>query len=389
MEQAAPELEKRLTELQSQINRLSLSLHLWQERQDRLFEQRLTDWNVVEARVQKDASARLHQLQRTIEEEWTALRSEGPGDQVHQLELNLGEKLSELSDQVRSAVVEMRSLSAERLQTALQPATPSWPLDDVVRLHNQLREVNEGNGQATETGLARLQLPAAPPEIAARLETLEKALADGQSEIRQAAARSERAGHLSWAVVALVAVAVGAAGIFVGRLQRQVNVESARVTQAEHQAELATTTATQQLTSVREESAKLIAEARDAAVRAQTTTDVLASPDLVRFNLVGRGGLYSAQVLWSRSRGLVFNGTRLPPPPENSTYQIWLFPAQGRPVTGGTFAPDSSGRFSMATADPPTKVLTGVTVTVEPVGGVPQPMGRPFLFPPQPPAEPQ
>jgi TolA-binding protein len=87
VQQDAPELERRLTELQSQVNRLSLSLHLWQERQDRLLEQRLTDWSAVEARAQKDASTRMRELQATIEHEWNELRQGqvDPGQYLREL----------------------------------------------------------------------------------------------------------------------------------------------------------------------------------------------------------------------------------------------------------------------------------------------------------------
>ena len=111
VQQEAPELERRLTELQSQINRLSLSLHLWQERQDRLFEQRLTDWNAIEARAQKDASTRMRELQDTIQHEWHELRQVQPdtNQYVQELGSNLGQKLAELTDQVQAVVSELRA----------------------------------------------------------------------------------------------------------------------------------------------------------------------------------------------------------------------------------------------------------------------------------------
>src|SRR5439155_15805010 len=114
--QDTPELERRLTELQSQINRLSLSLHLWQERQDRLFEQRLTDWGAIEARAQKDASERMRELQHTIELEWSELRQdrEEPARQMRKLESSLGHKLTELTEQVQTAVAELRSVAGQR-----------------------------------------------------------------------------------------------------------------------------------------------------------------------------------------------------------------------------------------------------------------------------------
>ena len=63
-------------------------------------------------------------------------------------------------------------------------------------------------------------------------------------------------------------------------------------------------------------------------------SDILAAPDLVRFNLTGSGDAarVSAQALWSRSRGFVFSGSRLPRPPAGSAYQIWLT-GTGRPVS--------------------------------------------------------
>ena len=106
--QEAPELERRLFELQSQIDRLNTTLHLSRERQDplqpletRLFEltrqcaeivdrwtetgerhaqavqkleERLHTWDETEASVQQEAAARLQQLERLIEREWAALK---------------------------------------------------------------------------------------------------------------------------------------------------------------------------------------------------------------------------------------------------------------------------------------------------------------------------
>ncbi|MES1211674.1 MAG: hypothetical protein ABUL63_05015, partial [Acidobacteriota bacterium] len=109
MYQEAPEpLEQRLSELQSQIDRLSVALHLWQEKQDHLqpmerrllllteqceemvgrwaatderharavgeLEDRVDNWQAVETRVQRETSERLVELQRGIEREWQALR---------------------------------------------------------------------------------------------------------------------------------------------------------------------------------------------------------------------------------------------------------------------------------------------------------------------------
>ena len=72
---------------------------------------------------------------------------------------------------------------------------------------------------------------------------------------------------------------------------------------------------------------------------------VRAAPDLVRYNLIGGDAAIasSAQLLWSRSRGFVFSGSRVPPLPAGSIYQVWLV-TTGAPVSAGIFSPDSSGR---------------------------------------------
>ena len=182
--------------------------------------------------------------------------------------------------------------------------------------------------------------------------------------------------------------ASSAAGLLVTRVQRQVTAATTRVSQAEQQAQVATKTAAEQIAAARDEAAHQIAEARDAAVKAQMIGDVLAAPDLVRYNLVGgdETGSFGAQALWSRSRGLVFSGSRLPPPPPQSSYQIWLL-SSGEPVSVGTFVPDASGRFSMATSAPPRvqSPVLGVSVTVERAGGRERPTGRTVLSRPQPP----
>jgi hypothetical protein len=384
VQQDAPELERRLTELQSQVNRLSLSLHLWQERQDRLFEQRLTDWSAIEARAQKDASTRMRELQETIEHEWGELRQlqHDPNQYLQELGTNLGQKITELTDQVQAVVSELRANGALRTQT-LQPTAASWPIEDVVRLHNQLRDSPAGGssqGDRVLTPRAPLALSEAPPELVERLETLERALSDNPLE-------NARSVSTVWrAAVVLLAISIGVAGVLVSRLQGQVSAATARASQAELQAQAASKSATDQIAAAREEASKEIAQARDAAEKAQTVSDVLAAPDLVKYTLVGGDATsaFSAQVLWSRSRGFVFSESRLPPLPKDTTYQIWLL-SSAQPVSVGTFVPDANGRYSMAITTLPreSQAISGVLVTVERAGGSNAPAGRVVLSRPQ------
>jgi len=384
VQQDAPELERRLTELQSQVNRLSLSLHLWQERQDRLLEQRLTDLSAIEARAQKDASMRMRELQETIEHEWQQMRQAPaePNPYLRELGSNLEHRLMALTEQMQAVVSELRANGVIRGQS-LQSAGPSWPLEDVVRLHNQLRDAPNGNVHEGDSVLATrpLELPEAPAELLERLESLERSVSATEIE-------SGRSIGTVWRVaVVLLALSIGVAGVLVSRLQNQVNAATARVSQAELQAQTATKSASEQIAAARQEASQQIAQAREAAEKAQTISDVLAAPDLVRYNLVGGDGnaTFSAQALYSRSRGLIFSESRLPPLPKDSTYQIWLL-SSGEPVSIGTFVPDGNGRFSMASATLPRlqQPVAGVLVTLERAGGNAAPTGRVMLSRPQP-----
>jgi hypothetical protein len=92
----------------------------------------------------------------------------------------------------------------------------------------------------------------------------------------------------------------------------------------------------------------------------------------MRFNLVGTeaAARASAQLLFSRSQGMVFSGSHLQSPGSGRVYQIWLLTATD-PVSAGTITPDDSGRVTFATDRPPEvpRAILGARVTVEPAPG--------------------
>jgi hypothetical protein len=185
---------------------------------------------------------------------------------------------------------------------------------------------------------------------------------------------------------AVLAVGVIGAGALTLGLQRRVdtklNEAAARVTAAERQAEAAAQLANQRIAATREDADHKIAEAGQTARKAQTVSDVLAAPDLVRFNVTSGATTPRtyAQMLWSRSRGLVFSGSRVPAAPVGTTYQAWLL-TNAEPVSAGLFVPDAAGRVMLVTEDPPRipRTVTGVAVTLEPTGGRAAPSGPPVL----------
>jgi hypothetical protein len=472
--QQVPELEQRLSELQAQIDRLSLSLHLWRQTQDHLqpmerrlsqltdqcaeildrwavtgerhaqvvneLETRLTEWNNTEARLQQDASQRIQHLGRIIEREWTDLRRihEEPMRELREQAATLGEVsiaaahsaqagferaearlaaieqdlhrwVTDLAREVRMAVADHRA-GTDRPGWPHVGPSPTWPLDGVMRLHEQIRQGADSgaegstaqtidgaaagtaptsspatpsdDGRPKEEGGGRVPLPAAPAELTQRVDSLERAVTDGQTELRESASKSERVTRRwRWAAVVLAAGTLLAFGL-AWQSQRQARQASARASEVERQSRLAQESATEQLAVSRKAAEKDISQARAAAAAAQTIATVLAAPDLIRYNLAGQGAgaPVSAQLLWSRSRGMVFTGSRLPVPASNTTYQLWLLTA-GEPVSAATFVPDEAGRVTLALDTPPRvpRPVISVSVTIEPSGGSPMPSGEMLL----------
>jgi hypothetical protein len=424
-------LDQRLGDLQSQLDRLAELTRRcaeivtqWSstgERQARAvgqFEEQVSAFSAVEERLHHEALDRLRALERSLEQEWSALRQlhAGPAEELReqaaalgqlsvaaanrsiagfdradarlsQIERALEERLDGMSRQIDAAVADIRALASARATDV--PGT-AWPIEGVMRLHNQLRESAEGQAAAARGGDAGahavdvpppvsappLALPPAP-EIAARLDSVEQALSDRNEELQAIAGQSRQNRVVMLAVAGAAVLAIALAGIAGVVLQRQARAAAARATEAQQQAQAAVTAAQAQVNAAREDAARQVAQARDSATRAQVVGDVLASPDLVRFNISGAGpGAVAGQVLWSRSRGVVFSGVRLPALPANMTYQLWLL-TDGLPVNGGTFAPDESGRVTFTgTAPRIPRAVTGAALTLEPAGGSQVPSDR-------------
>lgn len=428
-------VEQRLADLEAQIDRLSLTLHQWREAQDHLqpmerrlsnlteqcadilqqwtatgerhaqavgeLEARLSGWSDVEARLQRDTASRFQALERVIEHEWAFLRHlhEEPAKQLQAqadsltelcvatagstqtgieraearlatLETELHRRMADLSRDVHTAMGELR----QRLETpALRGAANAWPLEEVSRLHHELREKGEGRPASqvidhdrTNTGAALATI--APPSTAADTRPA-PAIADEPVDGGASWWRT----HPAWvAAIAAMTVAVLVAVGLASSFYRQAGDAAARASQAQQQTERVAASADQRIEAARQDAAQQIARANDIAAKAQVTSDVLASSDLIRFNLVGGPATarFSGQLLWSRSRGVVFSASRLPPPAAGSTYQLWLR-TTAEPVSLGTFAPDASGRATVALDAAPAvpRPVTSVVVTLEPAPG--------------------
>ncbi len=204
----------------------------------------------------------------------------------------------------------------------------------------------------------------------------------GGGEATDEPSASARSAWKWYAAFTGLALALGVVAAYALSFYSRANAAAERAVEAQQRAERIATGANERIEAARQDATAQIIQARDAASKAQMTTDVLAAPDLVRFNMTGgdSAARISAQLLWSRSRGLVFSGSRMPAPPPGALYQVWLLTA-GDPVSAGTAAPDASGRVTIATDTPPNvpRPIVGVRVTVEPAPGSPSPSGATVL----------
>ena len=122
--------------------------------------------------------------------------------------------------------------------------------------------------------------------------------------------------------------------------------------------------------------------AQRTATGAQTAIAILTAPDVARVDLAGQQPVSpgaSARAFWSRSRGMVFNASNLPPLPAGRTYQLWVVTAQA-PISAGLLTPDIQGSVSEVFNTPPDiPQPIAMAVTIEPAGGVPAPTGDKYL----------
>jgi hypothetical protein len=124
----------------------------------------------------------------------------------------------------------------------------------------------------------------------------------------------------------------------------------------------------------------------ETAVRAnQRALNVLAAADIERFPLHGRRAPAAGQALWSRSRGLLLEAVRVPPPSAGEMQQVWVVTTRGS-IGLGFILPDKDGRV-LAAFEAPREVpgaVLGVIVTTETAGGGTSPSRRFILAPPDP-----
>jgi anti-sigma-K factor RskA len=84
------------------------------------------------------------------------------------------------------------------------------------------------------------------------------------------------------------------------------------------------------------------------------------------------------RVFVSPGKGVVLMAAHLPTLQADQTFELWLIPAQGKPVPAGTFQGNEDST-AVYVHPGPVDNAAAVAVTVEPKGGSPQPTATPFI----------
>jgi anti-sigma-K factor RskA len=89
-----------------------------------------------------------------------------------------------------------------------------------------------------------------------------------------------------------------------------------------------------------------------------------------------------ARVVYNAREGMMVCDGILPPAPADKSYQLWLVPINGAPISAGVFNPKSGQMSHMMMKLPAGVTAKEFAVSLEPAGGMPQPTGPMVLVGP-------
>jgi hypothetical protein len=305
-------------------------------------------------------------------------------------------KIADWSNKIHGAVLRSAEDVAQRVGATLEAqhggaaATAPWALEGIAELHQSLRrdapntadvaspaDISAGTAHALQrpAGLGTL-----PPSLS-RLPDPRVTDPLPQSGSGSAGLFEGNSWQIATVIVVLAAMALA---FYSWRLRDRLGTLEARARAADVRLVLAERTAgdaRQESERQMQASFEQIRAAEQRALRAQAVSEVLAAPDLVRFDLKGTALARQAyaQVLWSRSRGLVLSASRLPALPPARAFQVWVL-SSGTPSSAGVFAADQNGRGGIVISNALTfPKPVALSITAEAKEGSTLPSGRVYL----------
>src|SRR5208282_3487135 len=114
---------------------------------------------------------------------------------------------------------------------------------------------------------------------------------------------------------------------------------------------------------------------------AREVADLISSHDTITVALAAQPGMSggAAHVMYNSKMGMLMYEGELAPAPAAKSYQLWLVPAAGNPISAGVFNPVSGQADHWMMKLPQGISPKAFAVTLEPAGGMPQPTGPKVL----------
>jgi anti-sigma-K factor RskA len=110
---------------------------------------------------------------------------------------------------------------------------------------------------------------------------------------------------------------------------------------------------------------------------AQEMLHLYTSKDTIKVALAPKPGMIKGdgEVMYNEKMGLLMYEGWIAPAPDDKSYQLWVVPMEGRPISVGVFNPATSDSAHWMTKVPEGIAPKMFAVTLEPAGGMPQPTG--------------
>ncbi len=212
------------------------------------------------------------------------------------------------------------------------------------------RKLAEARGRVAMLSLA---VPPVAPSAAVKQRLM--ARVRGDAEAAAAAAPASAAfGHWWNAILVPAAAALAALTIFLWHENRALDRRLAALHASMNQQQ-------QQLDEARE------------------VADLMTSQSTITVPLAQQSGMPkgSAHVMYNAKMGMVMYDGEIAPAPAAKTYQLWLVPVKGDPISLGVFGGQPDHWMMKVPEGMPPKWFT---VTLEPTGGMPHPTGPMVLM---------
>jgi anti-sigma-K factor RskA len=118
--------------------------------------------------------------------------------------------------------------------------------------------------------------------------------------------------------------------------------------------------------------------------QARAVADMIESHDTITVSLAQQPGMPAgaAHVMYNSKMGMLMFDGEIAPAPSAKSYQLWLVPADGKPISAGVFNPVGGRTDHWMMKLPQGIAAKEFAVSLEPAGGMPQPTGPMVLVGP-------